>query len=147
VENNGFLIVLVIAAALVFGGYGAGVTPSPSPTPAVVQPSADTQAAFADLRATMSRYPEAARFGAEWRDLHAVIGSTGTKITTNQQLRDLVDKFSRLLVTQRYAGSPFIGFTDGANKALTKLFGDESVAIDPNKASDYILGIAWACGG
>lgn len=146
-ENNGFLIVLVIAAALLFGGYGPGVTPSPVPTPVVSQPSAETQAAFADLRATMSRYPDAARFGAEWRDLHAVINSTGTKITTNQQLRDLVDKFSAALVTQRYAGSPFPGFTDGANKAFSKIFGDNQIVIDPVKALDCILGIAWACGG
>ena len=140
--------VLLLIAVLVLAGCNMPPMPNvPSPGGAVAQPSPDMQRAMEGLRAVMSGKPQAAQFGADWRDLHAVMAAGGVQINTNQQLRDVTDRFSALLLTQRYAGKPFTGFTDARNAAMTQVFSNSPVSIDPAKAADFVLGVAWACGG
>jgi hypothetical protein len=105
------------------------------------------QRIMSDLQRVMASKPQAAQFGADWRDLHAVIISGGVKVDSNQRLRNVIDRFSLLLITQRYDAKSFDGFGDALNRAITAAFTDENVSIDPAKAADFVLGIAWACGG
>lgn len=121
--------------------------PAPGPVTPVAQPSAEIQRIMGELKQVMANKPQAAQFGADWRDLHSVVTVGGVKLDTNQRLRNVIDRFSLLLVTQRYSGSSFPGFTDGLNRAIDAAFTRENVAIDPNKAADFLIGIAWACGG
>lgn len=140
----------IIAALLFVAGCSLPPIPdgpTPGPSVPVVQPSADMQRIMGELQKVMTGKPQAAQFGADWRDLHSVIVSGAVKVDSNQRLRNVIDRFSLLLITQRYSGTSFPGFSDALNRALTAAFTDESVPIDPNKAADFILGIAWACGG
>lgn len=141
-----------LAIAVVVSLVGCSLPPlpnGPTPGPAVplAQPSAEMQRIMSDLQRVMNGKPQAAKFGADWRDLHSVIVSGAVKVDSNQRLRNVIDRFSLLLITQRYSGTSFPGFSDALNRALTAAFTDENVPIDPNKAADFILGIAWACGG
>lgn len=140
---------LAVAALLLFSGCSLPPidVPAPGPVAPVAQPSADMQRVMGELRTVMQGKPQAAQFGADWRDLHSVVVSGAVKIDTNQRLRNVIDRFSLLLVTQRYSGSAFTGFGDALNRAITAAFTDENTPIDPNKAADFVLGIAWACGG
>lgn len=140
---------LLIAAFLLVSGCSFPPIdgPAPGPVTPVAQPSADMQRIMGELKQVMANNPQAAQFGSDWRDLHSVVVSGGVKLDTNQRLRNVIDRFSLLLVTQRYSGSSFPGFTDAMNRSIDTAFTRENVAIDPNKAADFIIGIAWACGG
>jgi len=121
--------------------------PTPGPSVPVVQPSADMQRIMGELKQLMAGKPQAAQFGSDWRDLHSVVVSGGIKIDSNQRLRNVIDRFSLLLITQRYSPTSFDGFHDAMNRAINAAFTEENMPIDPAKAADFILGIAWACGG
>jgi hypothetical protein len=140
------LLVVVLAVC------GCTIPPIPGQSPVgpvtpVAQPSAEMQRIMGELQRVMAGKPQAAEFGADWRDLHAVVQSGSIKLDSNQRLRNVIDRFSLLLITQRYSATAFPGFTEVLNRAMYDAFTDENTPIDPNKAADFILGIAWACGG
>lgn len=149
-NNNGFVILALIGAGL-YWAHSTGKLNAPSPAPGApsVAVSADLQSMLGGCKAAASSQPDAvkrARFGRGWSDLAWVL-SRETGQLTSGQLRLMIQRFEIAFLARTDLQGAFPGWSAAANDAALKYLGAQDAPIDRQRATDFLNGLSWACGG